>query len=90
MTWRDRPGEVDYILNNKNMYVVSLISFNTVLIIDKDKDVVNTMGIEIPNRVAYSDINEKIHIANLFRHTLSQEWPHHQNLHLVIKVWTAP
>ncbi len=71
LTWRDRPGEVDYILQNENMYVVSLISFNTVLVIDKNDDVVNTMGVEIPNRVAYGDINGKIHIANLFRHTLS-------------------
>ena len=51
------------------MYAVSLIPFNTVLVIDKNNDVVNTMGVEIPDRVAYSDINGKIHIANLFRHT---------------------
>jgi len=33
--WRDGPGEVDYILQNENIYAVSLISLDTVLVIEK-------------------------------------------------------
>ena len=69
--WRDGPGEVDYILQNENIYAVSLISLDTVLVIDKKNDVINTMVVEIPNRVAHSDINRKTHVANLFRYPLS-------------------
>jgi hypothetical protein len=62
---------VDYILHNENMHVESLNSFDTVLVIDKNSDVVNTMGVEILNRVACSDMNGKIYVANLFGHPLS-------------------